>query len=59
MERLLKGEKQKKRGGKMEGFSSTKEMAENRLSPSRKLKRSSKQHVKSCSDPGNCTTGWG
>lgn len=43
----------------MEGFSSTKEMAEDRLSPSRKLKRSSKQHITSCSDPGNHITGWG
>lgn len=41
MERLLKGEKQKKsRGAKMEAFSSTEEMAGDRLSPSRKLKRS-------------------
>lgn len=60
MEGLLKGEKQKKsRGAKMEAFSSTEEMAGDRLSPSRKLKRSLKQHVTSYSDPGNHATGWG
>lgn len=44
----------------MEGLSPTREVAKNRLPLSRELaKEIFKTEVKSCSDPGNCQTGWG
>lgn len=58
---LLKGENQKKQGGR-DGGPLSNQGGGKEQAPSvqgARLKRSSKQQVKSCSDPGNCQTGWG
>lgn len=54
----LNVKRKKSRETKREGLCPTKEMAKNRPALSRKWKSSSKQQLKSCSDLGNCKTGW-